>query len=336
MPARRLPHLRLAALLLPLVGGCFGVDKVDERFAEAWCDYRSECGEFPDRDTCMEVTFRDQATYLQAAVDAGRVVYHRARARRCVRAIKGLECLRSEDVDAAIGEACAGIFEGQVAPEGPCMLNEECVGELSRCGFDPNCGDACCPGTCRYIDGPMEIGEPCTATSTCVRGATCDQGTCVALPGPGEPCAGSLCAAGSACSYDTFTCAERRPVGSACAFDQECVASAYCAPDNTCTAMVDTGEFCDDDRGCIRPGDTCEYGSCRPPAAPGEPCTDDWECVGWAYCHDSTCTAFRGLGEACVDGFQSPQRCYGDLSCTAGECAHPDRGQADEVCPIPE
>lgn len=336
MPARRLPHLGLAALLLALSGGCFRLESLDERVAEAWCDYHVTCGEYPDRDTCMEASFRDGGdAYLQAAVDADRVVYHRARARRCVRAIKGLECLKNESIDAAIGDACDGIFEGQVAPEEPCMINEECMGGLSRCGFDPTCADACCPGACRYIDGPMDIGEPCNATITCVRGATCDQGTCVALPGPGEPCDGSLCAAGSGCSYDTFTCVERGPVGAACVFDEECVTSAYCALNNTCTAMVDTDEPCDDDRACIRVSDTCKDGRCRSPADPGQPCAYDWECVGWAFCHDATCTAYRGLGESCVDGFQSPQRCYGGLYCTAGACAVLESGQVD-VCPIPE
>ncbi|MEZ4383077.1 MAG: hypothetical protein R3A79_17250 [Nannocystaceae bacterium] len=333
--------LVVAALTLGLsLSACVRDEKLPERVAKAWCDYLVECGEVESIDVCMEINghlFEDP--YLEDAVDAGRVDYRGGRAYRCVRAIKKLKCQRGEEV-ADVDEVCDAIYVGEVAPDQPCLRAEECAGGASVCAYVPSaCQDACCVGVCRFIPDDLAIGEACDV-GECAEGGYCGFSeaagavVCKELPEVGEPCPDWVCVDEASCVDGT--CAGPIKRGDPCAYGDRCDGTDYCELRDgelagTCQKRADEGEACDGDNSCLRLRDRCVAGTCQEGAAVGEGCAAQRDCIGYAYCDQGVCAAFRAVGESCLD-----HACYPGLACRDSTCVNLADSGEEAVCSLPE
>ncbi len=349
------PALQWISIALVTLGGlnsCVRSEKLDERIAKAYCDYAVECGEFKNVRTCMELTYVEQPeTYLDAAIDAGRLDYDSAQAYRCVRAIKKLKCHRGED-QSEVAEDCQGILSGAVEPDQPCRIADECVGELSVCGFDPTCTDECCPGECRFIPGPFAAGEPCDEGQQCEAGTYCKfnvegeefTAVCTALPGEGDSCEvinygnGDTCTDGTFCNSDEV-CEKPRKDGESCSDNDQCQAKSRC-DDEICVARVRRGKPCDSDSDCLHGDSVCHDDECTRRLGVGEEC-GGWTppCVGYAVCTGAVCTELGKVGDPCdpLDPLgETGVPCYPSLYCDEGACTKPEAPEAMEFCPVPE
>ena len=227
-------------------------------------------------------------------------------------------CERSPEEDPI--PSCAEIFEGQVAPEDPCMIDGECV-ENGVCGVNPNdCVDdaQCCVGACRLLPGKIAQGESCANQL-----AECEEG--------------SFCARDPMTNQRTV-CTANRPIGAICDFGEGCVDDGFCNfYTGYCEAKRGTGQECESGDWCVE-GNRCEWNegtytaSCVAVtlgAALGEPCTPN---VGYDACADIgawcsetslTCVLLPGHGEACVD-----YRCAAYADCDNDICvALPSAGE---------
>ncbi len=332
---------RFAAALLCLSGlsSCVRAEKFDQRLAEAQCKQLADCDIFPDADTCVQILYGDpQETYREQALDAGRMDYNSRQARKCIRAVKALGCTRYEDMS-AVDEACEGIWQGNVQPDQPCFLSDECAGELSVCAFTPSCNaESCCEGICRYIPGPFALGEPCAPTDRCETGSFCrfpdstpgQTGTCSPLAKADQACSIS-----SDCVDDHYcrqgVCKALQTVGQSCQ-DAPCKPELYCSSEQTCKTRALVGEPCEDnnDDSCRDVNTICNSGTCVRLKAPGEQCEGySSECVQYAPCDDGICTAYAMLGDPC-----DTVSCYYGLICIDDICQRLPGGEA-EICAIP-
>jgi len=343
-----LTWITLALLTAGGLGSCIPAEKLDYRIAKATCDLAVECGEYPDVRTCMDVSYVKQPeTYIEAALDAGRLDHDSAQAYRCVRAIKKLKCHRGEE-QTEVQEDCQGILSGNVEPEQPCMLSAECVGELSVCGFNPTCTDECCPGACRFRPGPFAAGEPCDMGQRCESGTYCKfnaQGeepaaVCTELARRGEACEISnyglddSCVDGTFCSNDQV-CEKRRKDGETCREDRECKPKSQC-DDETCVSLAKKGEPCENDFDCLRGDTVCYEDECAELLDIGDLCGPFTRpCADYAVCFEEKCTERGKVGDTCNVQGGSAVPCYSDLYCDGGTCAKPE-ADASDVCPIPE
>jgi len=348
-----------ASLLIVAASSCTGdgpggPEIPYEEFAgaleDAECEWRVACNLSESQEICREARFLDRADpYVSSAIEAGTVVFHGDAAYRCIDEIRGRSCERTEPP----APSCEEVFTGGVAPEGLCLVSEECIGD-GLCGFDPNCTEQCCAGACRLLPGPVEIGESClNSRSSCVDGAFCEL----------DPM-----------TFMRTVCAARLPVGSSCFFDGECVQAAGCnLLTNVCESRVGEGELCQagqikcqedlycdwvDDNyeeqrcrssvhlvglgepcdmvlgslACKDVGTLCsEAGICVLAPAPGETCVDH-RCASYASCADqNTCVADVGTGERCGyfdENYDRYVSCAEELICSG------DFGP-DSVCTAP-
>lgn len=335
--------LRSSLLLVALggVGSCVREESFDRRLARANCDLAVDCGDYPNVRTCMEVTYAEQAeTYVDLAIDAGRIDYDRAQAYRCVRATRKLKCYRGEDRSEA-EEDCQRVLSGLVEPEEPCNLALECAGELSLCGFEPGCTDACCPGRCRFIPGSLTLGEPCAQDPQCEAGAYCElngaggAGVCAAFPRLGEACELTNYGTSDNCAGDTFcneegVCEGRRPPLSLCSDDDECERRSRCSA-GACVERSKKGGPCGVDRDCLHGDHVCDLGVCSEPAALGDFCAlSTRPCAGYAVCAEGQCTELGRVGDSCSEMIP----CYPALRCDEDTCVKDGPVEMD-LCPIP-
>jgi len=345
------------ALAGAALAGCVREEKFTQRRARAWCEHAVDCGSFASISDCMSASPADnEDPYLEAAIDAGRIDYDKWAARRCIRALKRLKCLRDED-ESEVEAECGAVFTGTVAPEEPCYRGAECVGESSVCARVPNsCSaeDSCCPGVCRYIVDELAEGDVCGGLARCAEGLLCGPATaedpqrrCAALPKVGQECPAGPCAEGAFC--EEGTCVSKRAVGGACEHDQACLGD-FCAYDwvngsGTCEERAKTGQACDvmyGNEGCERVRDRCIEGECVELKV-GDECDEDddysEDCPDYAHCHEGKCVSYRYEGESCDE---DKKVCHGSLICFEGgafgrECTFPQGSSpADEACSLPE
>jgi hypothetical protein len=130
-------------------------------------------------------------------IEAGRIVYHGEKVRRCFEWLAALPCAQwGGDDELSRFADCREVFEGTVAPGGACDFRAECIG-----------------GRCTTTGGG---------------------GTCVALPKLQESCATSLCADGLFCEYDALgvptECKQPRADGQPCNGMLECASRSCSAP----------------------------------------------------------------------------------------------------------
>src|SRR5262245_57360944 len=123
----------------------------------AQCEYLVRCGLFTDPDTCTAYFRVPDERSLLAAIEAGKIRYDGAAAKRCQDTIAAGSCdLTSRD--ARVRPACDAMFRGTLRAGAACGMDLEC--ESGDCDL-PSCPlDTCCPGTCVAIER-RPIGEPC-------------------------------------------------------------------------------------------------------------------------------------------------------------------------------
>jgi hypothetical protein len=293
-------------------GGSIPIDDLQDAVIDAYCNLYVDCGLIDNQATCRTVLGSEIGfdASLEAAVDAGKVIYHPDKARECLNGIGGT-CDSSRFFSNDAQEACNATFEGTVAAGGQCAMNEECK---SRDCDVPSCPDACCQGTC-VGDSPVrsQVGGPCESTSQCIdsycdfqtttcaafrpAGAACTTDTqcqvggcvnsiCTTLPGPGEVCSTLQDAAncgdlGYVCSTTSMTCVAYGLTGDPCMTSRDCSPLYVCGPAATCILRPRLGEACDpQSEGCIDRS-YCEpaTSTCTAPKADGAACTGSQECA---------------------------------------------------------
>lgn len=255
----------------------------------------------------------------------------------CLAAWNGASCSASNEV------ACAQVLMGNVALNGGCAENRDCV-PGTFCDRSSTC-----PGVCR---APVALGqrvpddglcvanaypkngtcsprialdESCDLSDSkvqCVDGATCGPGAlCVAkhVAVEGEDCGdfyGLRCAEGLSCTNDG--CAKKRALGATCdGFGAACQDDLHCI-DGTCAPKGLLGDECDFFRPCAE-GFACppfgETKYCAPIRLRGDACNTTFDCDFGLVCSDGHCSRLPVVGESC-DG-----ECADGLSCSAtGTC----------------
>jgi len=158
-----------------------------------------------------------------------------------------------------LGDACSDDTDCEAGPTGrsACVfdifragasggLNEICV------GISGTPGDGPCIGTAGVMSGFSGVADPPAAGVFCDRGQglICSDTThlCVAAPGLGDPCTGSIECEGAAtyCDFNIAACATRHAAGQPCndAFGV-CVDGTYCnRTTSQCTAQGGQGAAC--------------------------------------------------------------------------------------------
>lgn len=361
----------LTALALVFTAGCEGgAGEPDEpeilyedyasALEDAQCTWRTQCNLEESVESCREITFIDRSdTYFSAAVEAGTIRFDGAAAYRCVEEIVARGCERTEPA----APSCAEVFVGQVGPEDPCMLSDECV-EDGVCGFDPNCVEQCCAGACRLLPGPAEIGESCVNQNVeCVEGAFCardpmtfQRTVCAAKVEIGGSCDGNVeCEDAGFCNFNSARCETRLGEGEVCfGLGNACAEGFYCDwvgdnyEDQRCTPSAGVallGEPCLPDLGkwgCAEHGVICSPGAvCVLAPGADEPCIG-FQCAEYADCNDANvCASGAALGERCGyldESYSDYIPCAGSLVCD-GEfdfelrCVEPQFSA--DVCEVP-
>lgn len=217
------------------------------------------------------------------------------------------DCTRDDDCDpwlvcadgrcagAGEGEACTSKVcgNGLVCPASGVCTSEVGPGETC-CGFVGFCDvGVCLSGACAPVG---HIGCPCSDDRECPWDVSqCIDGTCVARPMPGEPCAtdgaqcfGSICADGA--------CRGIHAGEGPCGHDLDCDPGLSCVqvPTGHCARLLAENEACVPDALDAMCGSglfcaSAGSGSrCEPRAAIGEPCSATLPCVETVSCDPST------------------------------------------------
>lgn len=299
------------------------VDELPGAYRSAMCQFLVNCGQFPDRSTCLSANLPrfsafafDVDPHLVETIRAGRARLDTALVSSCLAQIANGTCGWSDRAVRTL-DRCRDFTIGTLPEGAGCFRNEECISQ--NCG---GIGSACAAGTCIGDTAPpgdlAAIGEPCVSQFGCVAGAFCNfeaSPICVPLLGEGEPC-GSIvqCDYGLACTggFDARVCMRLPGPGEPCP-DGECRdIGTYCSPSGSCEAVGFEGASC-----------TQSFGQCALA----------YECDTTT----TTCTRGPGAGEMC--SMTSAVRCFDEgVVCdgTTGTCIEPlPDGQpctTDEVC----
>jgi hypothetical protein len=268
-----------------------------------------------------QTTRRDAAPFLQAALEAGRVVFNADAYPGFVTAAASGSCF-----DDTYYNAEAALMTGVVAAGEGCFLNAECAGETER-------GASCAGGA---DDGSPSCG-------------TCELSA--ALAGNGQSCEAALCSEGLACN-ENHACGPRshgKAVGEACSIqgqgptrflqsDCSTTASLVCV-NSVCQEMqtaaegepcnLSTGIFCADNLVCPMGG---ANETCRVAGQVGDNCHGNdviYPCANDLICADGVCAAKRPVSAECNSGSQCVSGSCSDHLCVAATSPSSD---AYEVC----
>lgn len=313
--------MRTLAILPALVAGCGGLTPVsltdfESATRDAFCRHYEACSMVESLDTCHElgpgVVIRVAASQ-RAAVDMGRSKYSGDHTASCLEAFAERSCDVTSQSGRTIPDACFTEFTGTGAAGSACAFDGECAS--LDCNAPASCQMACCTGTCvgDAPPGHARLGESCeharcdpgsfcdAAMLTCVAlapagafcgspaecryGLDCDPGgTCVALPGPGQPCTGACRDEGTTCSATTGTCVKVGLAGAPCASSEDCSPVYRCDATRHCSAGLPLGSPCTAGVACAGDRAFCDVpdgavtGSCVLPKANGQPCQRDAHC----------------------------------------------------------
>ncbi|MBC8132761.1 MAG: hypothetical protein H7X95_07250 [Deltaproteobacteria bacterium] len=276
--------------------------------AQAKCERGVRCGTFPDVSTCRANSVQ-QTAQVTAGIDSGKIKYDGSAAAACVDALsapdEGGSCSLTVQLAAAVPRSCRDMFQGTVADNGACFLDEECVSrncDTSACPL----AIMCCAARCAATSSPVLLGGDCANSfSQCAEGTICkttDTGSiCTTRTAPDQPCTElTECAAGYVCNSDRTapgTCARLPEEG------QSCSATVLFACDESTT-------FCDPVAlKCVRK------------VSGGGACPSGPECIAHTRCDTATRTCVpRGrVGEGCTAALD----CLDGLTCAAGQCLLP-------------
>jgi hypothetical protein len=291
-------------------GGGLSPSQYTAEAAQALCDYEVRCGLFADQAGCLAFGQTAPDATLQPLLDSGKATFDGVAAQACLDAISTVPCDQTQMAARVVPDACSRFVRGTVAMGGACEQNAEC--QSGACDV-PDCGSACCSGTCGAAQAPGGSGDPCatracdaglacsTASDTCVPlagsgagctlpsdcdyGLGCAGGICQPLPAVGQPCAAGQCADVGAVCNASGTCVMLGLPGAPCTTAADCSPYATCDVANgTCAALPTAGQACTTE---CSDGSYCN-GTCMVPGSDGAPCTRDGQCAS-RYCGGSAC-----------------------------------------------
>lgn len=204
--------------------GGAGSGSLAEQYAEAYCGKMAECCDYSELGDSLgnsgvrsyagcriayRTTWEGYVEHLlEEGAKAGRIAFNEVEFSSCMAALKELSCADYGKTRGADVPSCKAIFEPKVALGGACASSIECIG-----------------GLCDVLDG-----EPL--------------GTCIKVPGEGEPCLDAECGDGLRCEVQT--CMPALADGAACDNDNDCESSACKKTDpmssmGTCVRVCDGG-----------------------------------------------------------------------------------------------
>lgn len=278
----------MRCLLLVVFVGCGGLSSEDyvEASEDAICDYFVRCGLFATEVDCHAYLDRNSIDdpNVEAALDAGKVVYDEGAAQDCVNSLSSLSCDRTALFGDEL-EICSGVYTGTLAEGAACGFSGECISDNCVKG---TCTMACCLGTC----GPART-----------------------LPGLGQPCT-ALCENDAYCGADSI-CHTPLLYGAPCDTFDSCASGLYCSTTlGTCEFLPHVGEACDAFGGCAELGVNCVSGTCTAAGLPGDPCTNNSQCSTFYTCNGSQCALHPTLGMPCTSQCSDASWCNE----TTGRC----------------
>ncbi len=277
--------------------------------AQCWRDERCLAIDPTHYDDCL-ARYRsvcDQTAYTRG-VNEGRLQYLSQQAADCLNGLSGGSC-------SALPTACSVVFTGLVAPDGGCILSQECDNTGFCYQYDGTCPHHCrafvslgarCDGfsiQCKPDEGwcgldggaytclpQLADGQACSAYDSCVSGSICSNSTCVKqLAGPGDTC-------GSNSIYpycgDEYFC--RQDLG------------LTPPPPGTCQRKGGVGEVCNGYSACLptlRCSSTYETGTCGAKGNVGDACSNYTDCEDGLFCSPPTgkCAPLPTDGGDCTD-----------------------------------
>jgi hypothetical protein len=298
-----------------------------------YCETLVHCSEqnlYTDARECIDLL--DAVSDGAIAFDTSAKVRAVAAGRASINVPAFTQCLIDFSPDrcntAASAPSCPTRYTGTVADGQGCFNEAECSSPGATCEA-PDCGAACCLGTCTPR---AKLGEPChDLVGACEPGLVCSIGSQRCVVGDaGSRCDDRLdCDAGSWC--DNGICRPDLPEGASCD------SLLQCGGETSCVGKFRGGApaRC---RHLTSPGDTCDwfclgnlicdlpstgFGVCRPLPQLDEACSPLLPCMGSNHrCSaEGKCVERTGLNMRCADG-----ECVPGLFCTD------QLGAANPVC----
>jgi len=216
-------------------------DDFPSLFAAGWCGLQQRCCQ-ASGGTPMGACEADIAAGLVtsgAQAAAAGATWDASTAGRCLDAIAHADCSGTDTATLrALIDTCDASWRGVVPPGGACETYSACAEPAVSGGA--SAGASCVNSICVQVVR-QPAGATCNDTMlTCDPfTAKCASGTCAALPGPGQACAGS-CSSGSRCTADV--CVPLLAFGATCTSSGECQ-SDRCSGGQCASAFVET-EYC--------------------------------------------------------------------------------------------
>lgn len=228
-----------------------------------------------------------------AAVAAGKAVYDRGAAGRCLDAYAnatcdGLTAVRDERIDLP---DCRAAVTGTVAAGATCLSDSECASGRCNSNMIDGCGLTCSPS--------LPAGVRCSTNRNCEPGNFCYYGsvypapTCqpqANRPGEGQSCTGVDCAPGLYCTLSTGGVCKKFITSGACTTGKE-----------------------------MAPGYGCFSGVAKPYVAMGSQCITSFDCGPGAFCAYSVAAAANVCSQLPVVG-QDCVQSRGAWECLGGIC----------------
>ncbi|MEP6863531.1 MAG: hypothetical protein ABJE66_23100 [Deltaproteobacteria bacterium] len=281
--------------------GSIAIDDLDNALISRYCATYVQCGVMPDEATCEAYFAKlfNSDQNLVDAVKAGKVTYHGDKAAQCLDEVGG-----SCDRTALLGNrssstACAEVYDGTVAADGPCALDQECISQV--CTKTACAANTCCQGTCMGGTKPTlgGVGATCASDSDCTDSfCNVTSKVCVAYLADGTTCTSSSQCQSAACNQ---TCQALVADGAACTTSSQCKDIAdSCNSQHVCSKGAARGAACTTTNDCaaIDRCDTTMHCAARP--VRGGACTTSFDCFDDSYCDaTNTCAAQLANGGAC-------------------------------------
>ena len=251
--------------------------------------------------------------FMQASIDAGRLVFDPAAVAQCVDDYGALGCSLLGSRPPA---SCDLALHGQVALGGACVIDDDCAGS-AFCNRS-----AACPGVCAAL---LAADATCDRNDQCANGLQCLAGKCGSGAAASEACEGGVareCQLGLVC-IGADASANRAGM---CRTKDSLLVTAEGAPCN-----VAAGTWCQPGLACVV--DVANNGGqqvltqlCRARVASGAECHTSLvpqQCPASEYCpadldpeYIASCTPRPGLNQPC-GVFNT---CAPDLACDGTRC----------------
>ncbi len=244
--------------------------------------------------------------FLQASIDAGRVVFDPRSFSTCSHDYAALGCAAATH---RLPASCEQALQGKVALDGDCDIDLDCAGNA----FCDKGDTETCPGACA---APQTEGLPCRGSHECADGLQCTKaagaakGTCMKPGLDGDDCSSNKCDFAFVCQTEgkKDVCRSMASIYKAALGDSCTKPSMLCAPDLVCASMSTT------------------MGTCEAPVQKGAACrrAQPNECPRDQYCDAvpgavGTCVDYPADGAACLTGFRN-QFCAAGNVCVGNTC----------------